>query len=98
MKCRKCNREKSSLGAWDDQLQEKCVKLEEIIRNTLWMARRYADQRSTYAPSVVNISIQEAQALDIDITQDSTIGGMFARDGMFGVWDTETQRFKDKDR
>ena len=63
MKCRKCNREKSSLGAWDDQLQEKCVKLAEIIRNTLWMARRYADQRSTYAPSVVNISIQEAQAL-----------------------------------
>ena len=39
-----------------------------------------------------------AQALDIDITQDSTIGGMFARDGMFGVWDPETQIFKDKDR
>ena len=78
------------------QLQEKCVKLEEIIRNTLWMARRYADQRSTYAPSVVNTCIQKAQEVGIDITQDSTIEGMFARDGMFGTWDPEIQRFKNK--
>ena len=46
---------------YTSKLQEKCEKLEEIIRNTLWMARRYADQRSTYAPSVVNISIQETK-------------------------------------
>lgn len=48
-------------------------QLESIIRNTLWMARRYADGRSTYAVSQYNSAARLAKELEIlDIPPDKT--------------------------
>jgi hypothetical protein len=57
-------------------------KLESIIIDLYWMARRYADGRMSYAPSMCNDAIRLAIKLGVPIGDDSSIGGMFARDGM----------------
>jgi len=67
-------------------------QLRDIIRETLWMARRYADGRSTYAPTTVNECIMLANDLDIEI--DGPIEPEFAKDGMFGEWNPKTRRFE----
>jgi len=56
--------------------------IEQIIRDTLWMATRYADGRSSYAPCVINQSID--RAVDLGIIQPGEVP--YARDGMFGDW------------
>lgn len=66
--------------------------LEHIIRETLWMARRYADGRSTYAPETVNKCIDKALELGIDL--DGPPEEMYASDGMFGKWNTKLQMFE----
>lgn len=70
-------------------------KLRYIIEQTLWMARRYADGRRTYAPSDLNQCIDLALSLGIDIKPDyiHEPATMYARDGDFGLWDKDMQCF-----
>lgn len=66
---------------------------EEIIENTLWMSRRFADGRRGISPCVVNEAIDAAMGLGLDILPDSIIG-MYAEHGSRGVWNPESQRFE----
>lgn len=68
-------------------------RLKNIIINTLWMARRYAHNRCTYAPTAVNEAIDECKELGIHIDPDTELG-MYADDGMFGQWNPEIKRFE----
>ena len=72
--------------------QDLIDNLEYIIRETLWMARRYADGRSTYAPTTVNECIDLALKLGIDLSGPPE--EMYAKDGMFGEWNPKLQRFE----
>jgi hypothetical protein len=65
----------------------------DVMREVIWMARRYADGRSTYAPSIVNEAIDYLLSKGVMIEADASIG-MYARDGDFGVWNRERQRFE----
>lgn len=56
--------------------------LAEIIRNLHWMARRYADGRSSYAPGLLNDCVRSAIALGYEIKQP-----LFARDAMGREYD-----------
>lgn len=69
-------------------------QLEYIVRETLWMARRYADGRRTYAASTVNEAIQLAQKCGIVVEPDGATGKTFADDGDFGKWNPDTQKFE----
>lgn len=71
-------------------------KLETIVRETLWMARRYADGRSTYAPKVVNECIHLARELGINMEDAPIESRKFASDGMLGEWDPATRSFRGK--
>lgn len=66
--------------------------MRQIIADTLWMARRYAHNRFTYAPTTVNEAIDAAENLGIKITEDKEIG-KYADDGQLGKWDIELKRF-----
>ena len=44
--------------------------LRQIIIDTIWMARRYADGRFTYAPEMVNNALDRCKELDIEIDSD----------------------------
>lgn len=50
-------------------------QLEKIIVDTIWMARRYADGRMTYAVSMVNDSLALCKELGIEITEDPMLKG-----------------------
>jgi hypothetical protein len=82
------------------ELEQENYILRSIIKDTLWMARRYADGRSTYAPSAVNMAIEKAKQLGITIGTDTSLDGLdgeprlYCKDGMFGCWDPDSQRFK----
>lgn len=70
-------------------------QLEYIIIETLWMARRYANNRRTFAPSTVNECIDLALKLGLNIKTDTVDGiEMYAKDGDFGEWQPDQQRFK----
>lgn len=57
--------------------------LRHIIENIAWMARRYANGSSTYAPSMYNDACYDACRLGCNIKPDYAFGGqLFARDGM----------------
>lgn len=71
-------------------------KLKEIIRETLWMARRYADGRCTYAPETVNKCID--LALELGIELNGPPEEMYAKDGMFGEWDSRLKGFKNESK
>lgn len=68
-------------------------QLRGIILDTIWMARRYANGRSTYAPGVVNRCIDLLLNSGINIEPDPEFG-MYAADGMFGKWNPELRRFE----
>jgi hypothetical protein len=69
-------------------------RLRQVVKDTIWMARRYADGRSTYAPGVVNQAIDYALSIGIQVTPDATLEDrLYARDGMFGDWSKESRRF-----
>ena len=53
----------------DDEIKD----LRSIIRDTLWMARRYADGRQSYSVDMVNNSIDLAESLGIKINDDHTL-------------------------
>jgi hypothetical protein len=65
----------------------------DVMREVIWMARRYADGRSTYAPTTVNETIDYLLSKGMTIEADTTIG-MYARDGDLGEWNRERQRFE----
>lgn len=75
------------------KLKEENQQLKKIIADTLWMARRYAHNRSTFAPSTVNEAIDLAAAYGIEIDPDVDMG-MYADDGMLGKWNPETKNFE----
>lgn len=58
-------------------------ELERIIIDTIWMARRYADGRKTYAPAMINDAIDDCIRLGIDIQDDHTLinSSRYATDG-----------------
>ena len=61
--------------------------LEYIITETIWMARRYANKRQTFAPSTVNECIDLALKMGVEIAPDSVDGiNMYANDGGLGKW------------
>jgi len=47
--------------------------MRKIIIDTIWMARRYADGRCTYAPSMVNDALDACKELGIEIRGDETL-------------------------
>jgi hypothetical protein len=53
--------------------------LEEIIRDIWWMARRYADGRSSYAPWQYNKAIRKA--IELGVAFEPDMGDICARDG-----------------
>lgn len=54
--------------------------LERIVRELHWMARRYADGRSTYATARFNDCTRHLLALGVDLQPGRE--GLWARDGM----------------
>jgi hypothetical protein len=79
-------------------LKKENEELKEIIKDTLWMALRYADGRSTYAPRMFNMAVHKLDALGLAHLYDGerAENKRFARDGMFGEWDVSTKAFKGK--
>jgi len=53
--------------------QERIAALEAVIHDTLWMARRYASGRQTYAPSLVNQAIDTLAGMGITLRPDHTL-------------------------
>lgn len=66
--------------------RKRTEQLEAIIYDTLWMARRYAHGRSTYAVAEVNDCTALALELGLKIANDK--GTVWAKDRDFG-WPTE---------
>lgn len=61
-------------------------KLLQIVIDFHWAARRYADGRSSYYPSMFNDHVRTLQAMEVPLeeTGDKTV---FAQDGMGRVYD-----------
>lgn len=57
----------------NQEQDSKLYQLEMVIRDTLWMARRYALGRQTYAPSTVNAAVEKCKELGINIGGDITL-------------------------
>lgn len=78
------------------KLKEENEILKEIIKDTLWMAQRYADGRSTYAPYTLNMAVHKLDGLGLAhlyVGDSANENRRFARDGMFGEWCAVTRRF-----
>lgn len=73
-------------------LEDQLKAAHSIIIETLWMARRYADGRMTFAPTTVNECIDAAIKLGIDIQPDND--DMYATDGTLGKWDPKRGKFE----
>ena len=72
-------------------------ELKSIIKDTLWMARRYADGRATYAVSMLNNAVHKLDKLGMSELLKADDGKRFADDGMFGTYDPETRRYVKND-
>lgn len=57
--------------------------LRNALTDTIWMARRYASGRSTYAPGSVNDAVRTLRGLGVSLGVGAD-GTVWARDGMFG--------------
>ena len=66
----------------------KFERLSQDFISIYWMARRYADMRSTYAPSSYNDAARNAVSLGVKLPEMEE--GMLARDGMGRVYDKLT--------
>lgn len=73
-------------------LKDENHNLREIIANIWWMARRYADGRSSYAPGLFNQCIEKAIANGVKIEDDN--GTIYADDGQLGKWNPKTRLFE----
>ncbi len=73
-----------------NSLKEQNNTLRKIIGEIWWMAQRYANGRSTYAPSMYNM------AIDLAIKNGVTFetNDIYAEDGDFGKWIPEHQCFE----
>lgn len=60
-----------------ESLRCQIAELKSIVRDFHWMARRYADERSSYAPSLFNRHTRACITLGVELQ-----GARFARDGM----------------
>lgn len=78
------------------QIEEENQALKYIVAQTLWMARRYADGRSSYAVGMLNDAVHELDKAGLahlftgDPAEDHK---RFADDGMFGKYDPTIRRF-----
>lgn len=62
------------------ELMERVLKLEDMFSNIHWMARRYADKRSSAAVSTYNDAVSEAKRMGVSLFTGD--GSVYARDGM----------------
>ena len=78
------------------ELNNQNEKLKYIIKQTLWMARRYADGRCTYAPSDFNeaVHILDEMGLGNLMPVDGISNTRFANDGDLGKYNSETRKFE----
>lgn len=82
------------------KIEEENQALKYIVEQTLWMARRYADGRMTYAVSMFNDAVHELDRAGLShlFTGDPAENHKrFADDGMFGRYDPEMKNFKKED-
>ena len=79
------------------ELREENKVLRRALQDTLWMAQRYADNRSTYAPWVFNTTLHSLGAIGLEeLYLRTKTGGHripYARDGQLGEWDPKRQGF-----
>lgn len=78
-------------------LRKENEELRGIIEDVMWMSRRYADMRRTFAPNTFNNALMRLQALGLghlcQADESGTHPQMWARDGQLGEWDPVTKRF-----
>jgi len=78
-------------------LRKRLALLEEVVTETIWMARRYAHGSRTFAPTTVNESIDTCLAMGIKITEDRVDSIlMYAKDGGLGEWLPNKGKFQDE--
>ena len=65
----------------DRELRDRIDILESIIHDTLWMARRYAHGRMSYAVGMYNDAARKAKSLGIHGMDRDGDGSLFAIDG-----------------
>lgn len=56
-----------------EDLQDQLKTLRAVVLDTLWMARRYANRRRTYAPNTVNQALEKLERIGIEIDDDNTL-------------------------
>ena len=56
-----------------NDMVDRITLLEQVIQDTLWMARRYANRRQTYAPSMVNDALDKLASIGVIIADDKTL-------------------------
>lgn len=68
--------------------KKRIAQLEFIVCETLWMARRYAHNRRTFSPTIVNECIDMATGELGLIIKEDTVDGIdkYADDGDLGKW------------
>lgn len=74
------------------RLHREVCELKAAVDWIWWMARRYANGRSTYAPHQFNIVTQSLR--QANLLTDTDNGEMWASDGDFGKWDPDTKQFE----
>jgi hypothetical protein len=72
-----------------DMQEMEISQLVYIIRETMWMAGRYANMRSSYSPGMFNEALTLAYRLGVIDRKDVP----YAVDGMFGTWNETLGRF-----
>ena len=75
----------------DDKKSSDLVDIyESVLEETLWMARRYADGRATYAPSMFNECIEKLDKAGKGHLMKPDVAGnegtRFASDRSLGKW------------
>ncbi|MEM4379909.1 MAG: hypothetical protein QXL01_04395 [Thermoplasmatales archaeon] len=100
-------KENTVLHSENARLYAECQVLKHYLEETIWMARRYAHNRSTFAPSTINQVIDGARKLGVRVEKDTFITfepagvqrsspKMYADDGILGSWNSEKQKFEDE--
>lgn len=74
------------------RLQKQNHQLRTALTEIWWMARRYANGRSTYAPYEFNSVTQKLR--HVGLLTDTDNGEMWASDGDLGKWDPDTKQFE----
>jgi hypothetical protein len=70
-------------------LEQENSKLRSIIWDTLWMARRYAHNRNTYAKDTIEDAVKRASYLGIDIEDDHTLESLIEQPSARGKNDSQ---------